>query len=57
MGAERYDNWSIRNTAKLASCTSHASSQLRGAGLKLDTVNLPRLALIILRRHTNTRET
>ena len=57
MGAECYDNRPIRYAADLAGLAGNAIFKLSRAGLKLDAVNFPGSALIILRRNANTRET
>jgi hypothetical protein len=57
MGTECHDNRPIRYAAELAGLAGNAILQLSRAGLKLDAINLPGFALIILRRDANTRET
>jgi hypothetical protein len=56
MGTECNDNRPIRYAADLAGLASNAILQLSRAGLKLDAINLPGFALIILRRDAYTRE-
>jgi hypothetical protein len=55
MGTERYDNWPIRYAADLAGMAGNAILQLSRAGLKLDAINFPGFALIILRRDAYAR--
>ena len=57
MGTERYDNRPIRYAADLAGLAGNAIFKLSRAGLKLDAINFPGFALVILRRDANTRET
>ena len=51
------DNRPIRYAANLAGLASNAILQLSRAGLKLNAINLPGFALIVLRCDANTRET